>query len=74
MKIKKMNKRTMDNGASTKGNVLLQYFKINKRIMPFIADRNKLKVGSYSPGLKIPIISEKKVLTKYSKQKNFRKF
>jgi hypothetical protein len=59
MKIKKNGKVIHGYGASTKGNVLLQYFKINKRIMPFIADRNKLKVGSYSPGLKIPIISEK---------------
>ena len=58
MKIKKNGKVVHGYGASTKGNVLLQYFKIDNKIIPYIADRNKLKVGSYSPGLKIPIISE----------------
>ncbi|MDA9605012.1 class I SAM-dependent methyltransferase [Candidatus Pelagibacter sp.] len=47
-------------GASTKGNVLLQYFKINKDQINFIADRNPKKNNFYTPGTKIKIISEKK--------------
>ena len=45
-------------GASTKGNVLLQFFKINNKEVPFIADRNKAKCNSFTPGTKIKIITE----------------
>ena len=47
-------------GASTKGNVLLQYFNINKKYINFIADRNPRKFNHFTPGTKIRIISEKK--------------
>jgi 2-polyprenyl-3-methyl-5-hydroxy-6-metoxy-1,4-benzoquinol methylase len=45
-------------GASTKGNVLLQYFGINAEQIKFIADRNPLKFNKYTPGTCIKIISE----------------
>ena len=45
-------------GASTKGNVLLQYFNINQKYIKFIADRNPIKYNHYTPGNKIKIISE----------------
>ena len=45
-------------GASTKGNVLLQYFGLNKNLIPCIADKNPQKHSSYTPGTKIPIVSE----------------
>ena len=47
-------------GASTKGNVLLQYFGIDNKYLDFIAERNPKKYGCYTPGTKIKIISEKK--------------
>ena len=46
-------------GASTKGNVILQFCNITKKDIPFIAEVNKDKFGSYTPGTLIPIISEK---------------
>lgn len=46
-------------GASTKGNVLLQYFNINNKSIPFIADRNNKKFNFFTPGTKIKIVSEK---------------
>jgi len=46
-------------GASTKGNVLLQYFGIDNKQIPYIADRNKLKFNKYTPGACIKIVSEK---------------
>ena len=46
-------------GASTKGNVLLQYFGLNKDLITCIADKNPQKYNSYTPGTKIPIVSEK---------------
>ncbi len=45
-------------GASTKGNVLLQYFNINKNHIDYIADRNPKKKGLYTPSTKIKIVSE----------------
>ncbi len=58
-KIKKNNKIIHGYGASTKGNVLLQYFNISKKHIDFIADRNPKKFGFFTPGTKIKIISEK---------------
>ncbi len=46
-------------GASTKGNVLLQYFGIDKNQIQYIADRNPLKFNKFTPGTYIKIISEK---------------
>lgn len=45
-------------GASTKGNILLQYYKINNKTVNFIAERNKNKFNCFTPGSKIKIISE----------------
>jgi hypothetical protein len=52
-------------GASTKGNVLLQYFNINNQLIDYIAERNKTKYNLYTPGTKIKIISE--VLSRFYK-------
>jgi len=54
------NKKIHGYGASTKGNVLLQYFNIGKNYINFISDRNPRKNNHYTPGTKIKIISEKK--------------
>jgi len=51
-------------GASTKGNVLLQFCGLNSKHIPYIAEVNEEKFGSYTPGTKIPIISEKEAKTK----------
>jgi hypothetical protein len=45
-------------GASTKGNVLLQYFGIDSSVITAAAERNPEKWGSRTPGTNIPIISE----------------
>lgn len=45
-------------GASTKGNVLLQWYGINRVMVDCAADRNLDKVGSRTLGTNIPIISE----------------
>ncbi|MBC7428126.1 MAG: class I SAM-dependent methyltransferase [Bacteriovorax sp.] len=51
-------KKIIGYGASTKGNVLLQYCSIDSIEIPFIAEVNKEKFGSFTPGSLIPIISE----------------
>ncbi|MCA1406408.1 class I SAM-dependent methyltransferase [Ensifer sp. IC3342] len=42
-------------GAPAKGNTLLNYFKIGPELLDYLVDRNTLKQGLYSPGMKIPI-------------------
>lgn len=46
-------------GASTKGNVMLQFCGFTPAEIPFIAEVNEEKFGRVTPGSKIPIISEK---------------
>lgn len=45
-------------GASTKGNVLLQLCEINKKLLPYISERNPIKVGLRTLGTDIELISE----------------
>lgn len=51
-------------GASTKGNVLLQYFGIDHTLVEAIGEVNPDKYGSFTPKTLIPIISEKELLSK----------
>jgi len=46
-------------GASTKGNVLIQFCGFTEKDIPYIADVNPDKHGCVTPGSHIPIISEK---------------
>jgi hypothetical protein len=57
-KIKSENKIIHGYGASTKGNVLLQYFIIDKNHIDCISDRNPKKNGFYTPNTRIKIVSE----------------
>ncbi len=45
-------------GASTKGNTILQYADLDRRLIPYAADRNPDKWGSETIATGIPIISE----------------
>ena len=52
-------KKVFGYGASTKGNVLLQFCGFTPAQIPYIAEVNEQKFGAYTPGTLIPIISEK---------------
>jgi len=52
-------KRIIGYGASTKGNVVLQFCGITDKEVCAIAEVNPEKFGSFTPGTGIPIISEK---------------
>jgi len=56
--IRAAGKSIMGYGASTKGNVLLQFCRLTPREIPFIAEVNEEKFGRFTPGTDIPIISE----------------
>ena len=51
-KIKKNNKIVSGLGASTKGNVILQYCNINQKLIKNIYEVNKDKFNKYTPGTK----------------------
>jgi hypothetical protein len=51
-------KRVLGYGASTKGNVLLQFCGFTDRDVQAIAEVNPDKFGCYTPGTRIPIVSE----------------
>jgi hypothetical protein len=51
-------KRVLGYGASTKGNVLLQFCGITEKHLAAIADVNPEKFGAFTPGTRIPIVSE----------------
>lgn len=53
------NKKVFGYGASTKGNVLLQFCGFTSKQIPYIAEVNEQKFGCFTPGTNIPIISEK---------------
>jgi hypothetical protein len=51
-------KRVLGYGASTKGNVVLQFCGITTRELAAIAEVNEDKFGAFTPGTGIPIVSE----------------
>jgi NDP-4-keto-2,6-dideoxyhexose 3-C-methyltransferase len=51
-------KRIYAYGASTKGNVLLQYCGLDAGLIRAAADKNPIKLGRRTPGTRIPIVSE----------------
>ena len=58
-RINRNKKSVLGYGASTKGNVILQFCKINSNLLSSICEVNKDKNNCYTPGSKIKIISEK---------------
>ena len=58
MQLRAEGQRVIGYGASTKGNVILQYCGIDRELLPCIAEVHPEKVGRVTPGTRIPIISE----------------
>ena len=63
-KLKREGKRVLGMGASTKGNVILQYCEIGPDLLPFIAEVNEDKFGCFTPGTQIPIVSEEEAIAR----------
>jgi hypothetical protein len=56
------NKTVSALGASTKGNVLLQYCGLTADEVAFVGEVNEEKYGCFTPGTSIPIISQQSLL------------
>ena len=51
-------------GASTKGNVLLQYCGFTAEDISMVGEVNAEKFGAYTPGTEIPIVPESELLAR----------
>ncbi|RLA68194.1 MAG: methyltransferase [Epsilonproteobacteria bacterium] len=56
--LKEKGKKVVGYGASTKGNITLQYCGIDEDLLPEILEINDYKFNRFTPGSKIPINSE----------------
>jgi len=60
--LKEQGLRIAGYGAPAKGNTLLNYCGIGPDLLLFLADRNSLKHGLYSPGMHIPVVPVERIL------------
>lgn len=56
--IKTTGKKVLGIGAATKGNTLLNYCRLDNTVIDYISDTSSLKIGKYTPGSHIPIVSD----------------
>ena len=59
-----MKKKVLGYGASTKGNVILQFCEIDNKLVNYIVDVNPFKKNRITPGTNIKIINENDFLRK----------
>lgn len=63
-KIKSQGKTIAAFSAPAKGNILLNYFGINKNYLDFIVDKTEAKQGLYTPGTHLLVYPEEKLFEK----------
>ena len=56
--LKAQGKRIAAYGAPAKGNTLLNFCEIGPDLLEYAVEKNDLKVGRYTPGMHIPVVSE----------------
>jgi len=57
IKLKNEGKKIVGYGATSKSTTILNYCQINEEIIEYICDTTKEKIGKFSPGMHIPIVS-----------------
>ena len=60
--LKDQGKRLAGIGAPAKGSTLLNFCGINPSILEFVTEKNKLKIGRFTPGTHIPILSDDELI------------
>src|SRR3990167_4959450 len=48
-------------GAPAKGNTLLNYCRLGPDTIEYLAEKSPLKIGRYSPGMRIPVVDESRI-------------
>ena len=59
--LKKQNKKIAAIGAATKGNTLINYYKLDGNTIEFVTDSSPFKIGKYTPGSFLPIVHDNKL-------------
>lgn len=60
--LKAQGKKIVGYGAPAKGNTLLNYFHIGPDVLDYITDTTPAKQGTYTLGMRIPVVSPEKLL------------
>jgi len=60
--IKRQGKQIVGIGAAAKGNTLLNYCGIHSGILDYLTEKSTLKIGRYSPGMHIPVVSDEELM------------
>ncbi len=60
--LKERGKSIAGVGAPAKGSTMLNFCGINRWVLDFTTEKNKLKVGRYTPGTHIPILTDDELL------------
>jgi SAM-dependent methyltransferase len=55
-RLKAEGKTVAGYGAAAKGNTLLNYCQITTDLLPYVVDKNPLKLGMFTPGMHIPVL------------------
>ena len=63
-RLKSNGKKISIYGASGKGQALLQFCKINNKLINYVFDKSKLKQNKYTPGTNIKILNPNKISRK----------
>ncbi len=61
-KLKSEGKKIVGISAPAKGNALTNYCKIGTDLLDYITEKSPLKIGKFTPGMHIPILSDSKLL------------
>ncbi|MEP6999824.1 MAG: class I SAM-dependent methyltransferase [bacterium] len=56
LRLKSEGKTVAGYGAPAKGNTLLNYCDVGTDLVPYTVDRSALKVGTYTPGMHLPVL------------------
>lgn len=60
--LKAAGKRIAGYGCPAKGSTLLNFYRIGTDRLEFLADKNELKQGLFSPGMHIPVVAPEQIL------------
>ena len=61
--LKKQCKKIAAIGAATKGNTLMNYYKLDSQTIDFVTDTSPQKIGKYTPGSYLPILPYHKLFS-----------
>ncbi len=62
LKLKKNGHKIVGVSAPAKGNTLLNFCKIDKNFLDFITEKSSLKIGKYTPGTHIQVLSDERLI------------